>query len=96
MVKEFRPVPGQEGTVQSLARKALALLKLVEQIIAMDEPRLQPQVEEAKESVEDLVSSLEDTRKLAVINFESQLADLEKEVQETDWSKYQKRPQANL
>jgi hypothetical protein len=92
MVKEFRPVPGQEGTVQSLARKALALLKLVEQIIVMDEPRLQPQVEEAKESVEDLVLSLEDTQKLAVANYEAELAKLEQEVQETDWSKYQQRP----
>jgi biopolymer transport protein ExbD len=92
MVKEFRPVPGQEGTVQSLARKALALLKLVEQIIAMDEPRLQPQVEEAKESVEDLILSLEDTQKVAVANYEVELAKLEQEVQETDWSKYQQRP----
>jgi hypothetical protein len=92
MVKEFRPVPGQEGTVQSLARKALALLKLVEQIIVMDEPRLQLQVEEAKESVEDLILSLEDTQKLAVPNYEAELAKLEQEVKETDWSKYQQRP----
>lgn len=90
MVKEFKPVPGQEGTVQSLARKALALLKLVEQKIAMEEPRLNPQVKDAQESVEELISSLEDTKKLAVINYQLELSRIEEEIKKTDFRKYRR------
>lgn len=90
MVKEFKPVSGQEGTVQSLARKALALLKLVEQKIDMEEPRLNPQVKDAQESVEKLILSLEDTKKLAVKNYQLELARIEEEIKETDFRKYRK------
>jgi hypothetical protein len=90
MVKEFKPVSGQEGTVQSLARKALALLKLVEQKIDMEEPRLNPQVKDAQESVEKLILSLEDTKKLAVKNYQLELARIEEEIKETDFREYRK------
>lgn len=89
MVGNWKPVLGQEGTVQSLARKALALLKLVEKQLTMQDPTLTPQAVQATETVEELVSSLEDIQKLAIANYEEELATLEEDVQNTDWSKYQ-------
>ncbi|MBD1916246.1 MULTISPECIES: hypothetical protein [Cyanophyceae] len=89
MVDNWKPVLGQEGTVQSLARKALALLKLVEQQLTMQDPNLTPQAAQATETVEELVSSLEDIQKLAITNYEEELIKLEEDVQNTDWSKYQ-------
>lgn len=87
----FQPVPGQEGTAQNLARKALALLKVVENKVTMDEPRLKAQATQAKQSVETLISALEDTQKLAVANYEAELARVEQEVEETDFDKYRKK-----
>ncbi|MBD1871888.1 hypothetical protein H6F75_00185 [Nodosilinea sp. FACHB-131] len=87
----FQPVPSQEGTAQSLARKALALLKVVENKVTMDEPRLTAQANQAKQSVETLVSALEDSQKLAVANYEAELARVEQEVAQEDFGQYRKR-----
>lgn len=91
MAKGFQPVPGQEGTAQNLARKALALLKVVERKVTMDEPRLTNQATQAKQSVETLISALEDSQKLAVANYEAELARVEQEVAQTDFGQYRKK-----
>jgi peptidoglycan hydrolase CwlO-like protein len=65
----------------------------VEQKISMEEPRLNPQVKDAQESVEELISSLEDTKKLAVTNYQSELARVEEDIKKTDFRNY-RRPRS--
>lgn len=87
MVKEFRPVPGQEGTVQRLARKVLDLLKLVERNLPMDRPDLKPKAKAAEKTVEELVSLLEDSEKVTITHFKSEIEKIRYE--EINWDDYQ-------
>ena len=83
--------PGSKNTLQGLVKKALALLKLIEQEIVVKDANLRSKAQQAEESVEDLLTALQNTEDLAVRNFNSEMTRLEKEVESTDWSKYRRR-----
>jgi hypothetical protein len=87
MTEGFKPVPGQEGTVQRLSRKVLDLLKLVERNLPMDRPDLKPKAKAAEKSVEELVSLLEDSEKVTIKHFKSEIEKIRYE--EINWNDYQ-------
>ncbi|MBT9313796.1 hypothetical protein [Leptothoe kymatousa] len=86
---------GAVRSLQSLVQDALVLLKLVEDKIPMDnmeKPTLKPKVKEAQESVQDLLGALQNTEKLAVKVFESEVEEIKEEVKATNWNQYRRPP----
>lgn len=93
MASFSRSAQGSKESLKHLAEMALALLKLTNKEIPMQDSNLQSKAQEAEQSAEELLAALQNSEDLAVENYGREIARLEKEVKETDWSKYRrKRP----
>lgn len=91
MASLSRAAQGSKESLKHLAEMALALLKLTNKEIPMQNPDLRSKAQEAEESAEELLAALQNTENLAVENFGREITRLEKEVKETDWSKYRRK-----
>lgn len=78
---------GQMGTLKSLVEESLVLLKLAEVRTPM---QTKSQATQAKQSVENLLSALQNSENLAVSIYEGEVEKIRAEVKNTDWNKYRR------
>jgi len=91
MASLFRPAQGSKEPLKHLAEMAVALLKLTNMEIPMQNSDLRSKAQEAEQSAEELLAALQNTENLAVENYERKITQLENEVKKTDWSKYRRK-----
>lgn len=79
---------GQQGTIKSLVEEALVLLNLAEVKIPVQKQNLKPKATQAKESVETLLSALQNGENIAVSIYEGELEQIRTEV--INWNSYRR------